>query len=114
MFKSQLISKLHPCSKCGSYDLEWCEISVRPYCRECNNWGYTNFGTSKDAINSWNERYEKLNEEEVKEENNLDIKELNDNLKEIINLLKENNKILKNIDFKVRYPQMKGLDFDGI
>lgn len=52
------LAQLKPCSNCESEDLAWCGISVRPYCKDCNTWGYTNHGSPKDAINSWNKRYQ--------------------------------------------------------
>lgn len=42
------------CPNCGSGDVEFCAISVRPYCVECNHWGPVNFGTVDDAVSDWN------------------------------------------------------------
>lgn len=50
------------CPECTSGDVEFCNISVRPYCRECNHWSPVNFGTADDAINAWNS---KLNKKEI-------------------------------------------------
>ena len=49
-----ILKQLDVCPSCGSGDIEWEAISVRPYCRDCNFWGYTNFGTVNDAIEKWN------------------------------------------------------------
>lgn len=45
---------IQKCPRCGSGDVEFCHISVRPYCRECNHWGAVNFGTVGDAVRAWN------------------------------------------------------------
>lgn len=55
MTYEELLSKLAPCSKCGSQNLTWCGISVRPYCLDCKRWGRVNHGTPQDAIDDWNE-----------------------------------------------------------
>lgn len=44
------------CPECGSGDVEFCAISVRPYCAECNCWGAVNFGSAADAVREWNKR----------------------------------------------------------
>ena len=44
------------CPECGSGDIRWCNISVRPYCADCHTWGATNYGSAADATKSWNER----------------------------------------------------------
>ena len=44
------------CPNCGSGDVQWCNISVRPYCAECHTWGAVNFGSADDAIKAWNKR----------------------------------------------------------
>ena len=43
------------CPKCGSGDVHFCNISIRPYCAECNHWGRVNFGSREDAIEEWND-----------------------------------------------------------
>jgi hypothetical protein len=53
-----MVEKLKPCPTCGSGDIAWCNISHRPYCRECNCWGSVNFGTDEEAIVAWNRRTE--------------------------------------------------------
>lgn len=45
------------CPHCGSGDIRWCEISVRPYCAECHTWGRVNFGKALDAVREWNARH---------------------------------------------------------
>lgn len=43
------------CPNCGSGDVNYCSISVRPYCNECKYWGSVNWnGTKHDAIKKWN------------------------------------------------------------
>lgn len=42
------------CPECGSGDVRFEAISVRPYCADCHTWGPVNFGTAKDAIALWN------------------------------------------------------------
>lgn len=43
------------CPECGSGDVRFDHISVRPYCNECKYWGAVNMtGTSKDATRAWN------------------------------------------------------------
>lgn len=44
------------CPDCGSGDVRWCNISVRPYCAECGTWGSVNLGTADDAAQAWNRR----------------------------------------------------------
>ena len=44
------------CPECGSGDVRWCAISVRPYCSDCHHWGPINYGTAVDAIMQWNSR----------------------------------------------------------
>lgn len=44
------------CPECGSGDVHFCNISVRPYCNECNYWAPVNFGTKYEAIVKWNDR----------------------------------------------------------
>lgn len=44
------------CPACGSGDVTFCNISVRPYCNECKHWGRVNFGSVADAIRDWNDR----------------------------------------------------------
>lgn len=46
------------CPSCGSGDVRFCHISVRPYCAECNTWGAVNYGTAEDSIKAWNKRRE--------------------------------------------------------
>jgi len=47
------------CPECGSNDVKFCNISVRPYCHECNYWSPINFGTKQDAIRIWNKKLQK-------------------------------------------------------
>ena len=49
-----LIEKLDACPACGSNDISWCNISVRPYCNECGHWGRVNYGGPLDAVKAWN------------------------------------------------------------
>lgn len=42
------------CPQCGSGDVRFDEISVRPYCNDCHYWAPVNFGTAQDAIKKWN------------------------------------------------------------
>ncbi len=58
------VSQLKPCSECGSSDLVWCGISVRPYCRECNHWGGVNYGPAEEAIMKWNDTYDRVQTQE--------------------------------------------------
>jgi uncharacterized protein (DUF983 family) len=44
------------CPECGSGDVRWCTISVRPYCNDCDTWGPINYGSAMDAIMPWNSR----------------------------------------------------------
>lgn len=44
------------CPECGSSDVRWCSISVRPYCNDCKTWGAVHFGPASDAIKAWNKR----------------------------------------------------------
>jgi uncharacterized protein (DUF983 family) len=44
------------CPHCGSGDVQWCQISVRPYCADCGLWGAVNFGTADDAVRAWNDQ----------------------------------------------------------
>lgn len=53
---NKYLNLLDVCPNCGSGDINWCGISRRPYCNECNNWGAINFGSDEDAILSWNKR----------------------------------------------------------
>ena len=46
--------EIHNCPECGSGDVHFCNISVRPYCSECHYWGAVNFGTKAAAIKAWN------------------------------------------------------------
>lgn len=53
------LSQLEPCPSCGEEQaFGWCGISIRPYCRNCGEWGYTNYHPNgpEEAIKSWNER----------------------------------------------------------
>lgn len=47
------------CPNCGSGDVRWECISVRPYCADCKTWGAVNFGTAQDAVRAWNNRLER-------------------------------------------------------
>lgn len=47
---------IHLCPECGSGDVGWCSISVRPYCNECGTWAPVNFGSADESISAWNER----------------------------------------------------------
>lgn len=42
------------CPKCGSGDIEWEQISVRPHCRDCNYWPRPHHGTEKEMVKEWN------------------------------------------------------------
>ncbi len=42
------------CPDCGSGDVRFCNVSVRPYCNECKKWGDVNLGTKEEAIARWN------------------------------------------------------------
>lgn len=55
------------CPQCGSGDVHWDSISVRPFCNECGYWPPINFGTAEDASKDWNERLERLTRESNKE-----------------------------------------------
>lgn len=44
------------CPQCGSGDVKFCNISVRPYCNECKYWAPMHFGTKADAITRWNKQ----------------------------------------------------------
>lgn len=51
----ELSKTLGLCPACGSGDVALCQISVRPYCRECKNFGEVNhLGTMQDSIKKWN------------------------------------------------------------
>lgn len=52
--KAQQREGLKNCPQCGSGDVRFDEISVRPYCLECKYWPPVNFGTKSDAIKKWN------------------------------------------------------------
>ena len=53
---SDTTEELMCCPECGSGDIKKCQVSVRPYCNECNYWGAINFtGTMQDAVKKWNE-----------------------------------------------------------
>lgn len=73
METSNFLEQLEPCSECGSSDLAWCAISVRPYCRECNHWGRVNFGLPKEAIKEWNATYERIVETQKKLEQHANL-----------------------------------------
>ena len=51
--------KLECCPNCGSGDVSFCNISIRPYCNDCSYWGRVNFGTKADSIELWNKQYHK-------------------------------------------------------
>jgi len=38
------------CPRCTSGDLDWCQISVRAYCRECDWWAPVNIGSVEEGI----------------------------------------------------------------
>jgi len=44
------------CYECGSGDVRWCSISVRPYCAECDTWGPVNYGSAAESVATWNKR----------------------------------------------------------
>lgn len=46
--------ELRPCPNCGCADTQWCVVSHRPYCPDCNKWGAVNHGSDLDAVNAWN------------------------------------------------------------
>lgn len=53
------ISQLDPCPSCGEeHNFGWCGISVRPYCKNCHEWGFPNHYPNgpEVAIASWNRR----------------------------------------------------------
>jgi uncharacterized protein (DUF983 family) len=54
-----LASLIRLCPECGSGDVHWCNISVRPYCAECHTWGASHFGPPEDAVKAWNVRVAK-------------------------------------------------------
>ncbi len=56
------------CPKCGSGDVNFCGISVRPYCNECGHWGRVNYGTQQDAIDNWNEASAKSQQPDPRDE----------------------------------------------
>lgn len=58
--KEQALLK-RQCPLCGSGDVEFCQISRRPYCNECRHWGRVNFGSDEDAIKEWNNQLEAAN-----------------------------------------------------
>lgn len=41
---------IRQCPECGSGDIRWCGISVRPYCGECSYWGPVNLGSQGQAV----------------------------------------------------------------
>lgn len=45
-----------PCPKCGSGDVRWCNISVRPHCGDCGYWAPVNFGSAEEAVIAWNKK----------------------------------------------------------
>jgi len=52
----EYLDQLKPCPCCGSGDIGFCNISIRPYCNECNHWGPAHFGTKFDAVDRWNKK----------------------------------------------------------
>ena len=43
---------------CGSGDISWCNISLRPHCNDCSHWGQINYSGKVDAtILHWNMQY---------------------------------------------------------
>lgn len=52
-------SLMAECPRCGSGDIDWCPISVRPYCAECSHWGAVNHGHPEDAVREWNAQVER-------------------------------------------------------
>ena len=53
---TDLEALIRHCPNCGSGDVRWCAISVRPYCHDCGTWGAVNHGSAMDAIMQWNSR----------------------------------------------------------
>lgn len=52
--KSEAVhSALLPCPSCGSENVSYCGISVRPFCADCGH-GPTNYGTKARGIAAWN------------------------------------------------------------
>lgn len=49
------------CPECGSGDVRWDVISVRPYCAECRYWAPTNFGSELEAVTQWNQMVDEAN-----------------------------------------------------
>ena len=47
-------SELRNCPNCGSGDVLFCEISVRPHCNDCKHWAPVNHGTKQEAVDKWN------------------------------------------------------------
>lgn len=47
------------CPECGSGDVRWCNVSVRPYCNDCKTWGPFNYGSADKAADDWNARVKK-------------------------------------------------------
>lgn len=56
-----LTAELECCPNCGSGDIRWCNISVRPHCNECGYWGRVNFGSALDAKLDWNKASRRSN-----------------------------------------------------
>ncbi len=46
---------IRSCPNCRGGHINWCNISVRPYCAECHTWGRINYGTVADAVGQWNQ-----------------------------------------------------------
>jgi len=84
MSTSNFLEQLEPCSECGSSDLAWCGISVRPYCRECGHWGRVNYGSPEEAIKNWNASYERVVETQEKLEQHASLLNENQRLKDTI------------------------------
>ena len=50
------IELIKTCPECGSGDVDFCQISVRPHCNECGYWSPINHGSKQDAIKLWNDK----------------------------------------------------------
>lgn len=55
------VPDIKPCHACENPDVSFCEVSVRPYCSECNHWAPLNMaGSKKHSIEKWNKVWDSL------------------------------------------------------